>query len=57
VATSTHRQLDHALIDVRKNMIRQIEDQKTKRDLHETRTSRRAPLDGFAVGTFVGWAS
>jgi type IV secretory pathway VirD2 relaxase len=57
VATSTHRQLDHALIDVRKNMIRQIEDQKTKRDLHKTRTSRRAPLDGSAVGTFVGWAS
>jgi len=57
VATSTHRQLDHALIDVRKNMIRQIEDQKTKRDLHKTRTSRRAPLDGLAVSTFVGWAS
>jgi ribosome-associated translation inhibitor RaiA len=43
VAHSADRELDHALIGVRKEMIRQIEDAKTKRDLHKARTSRPGP--------------
>jgi ribosome-associated translation inhibitor RaiA len=43
VATSTERDLDHALIDVRKDMIRQIEDEKTRRELNKPRASRRGP--------------
>jgi ribosome-associated translation inhibitor RaiA len=35
VATSTARDLDQALIEVRKEMIRQIEDEKAKRGGHE----------------------
>ena len=37
VATAIDRDLDHALVDVRKDMIRQIDDQKTK---HEPRKGR-----------------
>jgi hypothetical protein len=37
------RELDHALIEVRKDMIRQIEDEKAKRELHKARTSRPGP--------------
>jgi ribosome-associated translation inhibitor RaiA len=43
VAHSADRELDHALVDVRKEMIRQIEDEKTKRDLHKARTARPGP--------------
>jgi hypothetical protein len=39
VATSSDRELDHALIDVRKDMIRRIEDEKAKRHLHKARPS------------------
>jgi ribosome-associated translation inhibitor RaiA len=35
VATSTATDLDHAVIEVRKEMIRQIEDEKAKRGPHE----------------------
>jgi hypothetical protein len=35
VATSADRELDRALIDVRKGMIRQIEHEKTNRALHK----------------------
>jgi hypothetical protein len=37
VATAIDRDLDHALVDVRKDMIREIDDQKTK---HEPRKGR-----------------
>jgi hypothetical protein len=43
VATSTDRELDRALIDVRKDMIRQIEDEKAKREPHKGRASRPGP--------------
>lgn len=43
VATSANRELDQALVDVRKDMIRQIEDEKTKRELPKGRASRRGP--------------
>jgi ribosome-associated translation inhibitor RaiA len=43
VATSAEREFDHALIDVRKDMIRQIEDEKTKRELPKGRATRRGP--------------
>ena len=46
VATSANRELDQALVDVRKDMIRQIEDEKTKRELPKGRASRRGPGDG-----------
>jgi ribosome-associated translation inhibitor RaiA len=39
VASSTARDLDQALIEVRKEMIRQIEDEKAKRGPHEHRGS------------------
>ena len=35
VASSNERDLDHALIEVRKEMIRQIEDEKAKRGPHQ----------------------
>lgn len=41
IATSTERELDHALIEVRRELMRQIEDEKEKRHLHKTKTSRR----------------
>jgi len=41
VATSTGHELDPSLIDVRKDTIRQIEDEKAKRDLHKGKASRR----------------
>jgi hypothetical protein len=44
VATSTDRELDHALIEVRNDMIRQIEDEKIKRELGKLRASRREPV-------------
>lgn len=37
VATSTDRELDRALVEVRKELIRQIEDKKAKRDPRKTR--------------------
>jgi ribosome-associated translation inhibitor RaiA len=40
VATAADRELDHALIEARKELIRQIEDKKSK---HETGTGRRGP--------------
>lgn len=40
VATSTDRDLDHALVTVRKDMIRQIEDEKAKRELPKSRARR-----------------
>jgi hypothetical protein len=43
VATSADRDLDRALIDVRKDMIRQIEDEKAKREPHKGRASRPGP--------------
>ena len=43
VATSAGRELDHALTGVRNDMIRQIGDEKTKRELRKARASRRGP--------------
>jgi hypothetical protein len=43
VATSTDRELDQVLIEVRKDMIREIEDEKSKRVLPKTRASRQVP--------------
>lgn len=40
VATSTDRDLDHALVAVRKDMIRRIEDEKAKRELPKSRARR-----------------
>jgi ribosome-associated translation inhibitor RaiA len=40
VATAVGRELDHALIEARKELIRQIEDKKSK---HEMGTGRRGP--------------
>ena len=40
VATASDRELDHALIEARKELIRQIEDRKSK---HEMGTGRRGP--------------
>jgi hypothetical protein len=40
VATAAGRELDHALIEARKELIRQIEDKKSK---HEMGTGRRGP--------------
>jgi hypothetical protein len=42
VATSGGRELDHALVEVRKEMIRQIEDEKAKRGPHKIRSEHRA---------------
>jgi hypothetical protein len=41
VATSAGRELDHALVDVRKDMIRRIEDEKTRRGPHKGRARER----------------
>ncbi|HWG61877.1 MAG TPA: hypothetical protein VG253_09205 [Streptosporangiaceae bacterium] len=41
LATSKDRDLDRAVIEVRKEMIRRIEDEKAKRDLHQTRAGRQ----------------
>ena len=49
VATSTDRELDHALIEVYNDMIRQIEDGRTKRELGKPRASR-GPFDSGANG-------
>jgi hypothetical protein len=43
VATAADRELDQALAGVRKEMIRQIEDEKDKRAPHQARVSRRGP--------------
>jgi ribosome-associated translation inhibitor RaiA len=40
VATATDRELDRALIDVRKELIRRIEDEKAKRGPHKARAPR-----------------
>jgi hypothetical protein len=40
VATSRHRGIDHALVEVRKDLVRQITDEK---ELHKPRRSRSAP--------------
>jgi hypothetical protein len=37
VATSTAPELGHALVEVRKDLTCQIEDEKAKRDLHKPR--------------------
>jgi predicted N-formylglutamate amidohydrolase len=50
VATSTDRELDHALIEIRNDMIRQIEDEKTKRELGKPPASRWGPFDTGANG-------
>jgi hypothetical protein len=50
VATSTDRELDHALIEVYNDMIRQIEDGRTKRELGKPRASRWGPFDSGANG-------
>jgi hypothetical protein len=41
VATSHERELDHALADVRKDLIRQIEDERTRREPRERRKTRK----------------
>jgi ribosome-associated translation inhibitor RaiA len=43
VATSAHRDLDHALIEARKELIRQIDDEKAKRSGHKAQPPRRTP--------------
>ena len=44
VATSAHRDLDHALIEARKELIRQIDDEKAKRSDHnKVPAPRRTP--------------
>lgn len=43
VATSTGTELDHALIGVRKELIRQIDDEKAKHKVGPARPSRRGP--------------
>jgi ribosome-associated translation inhibitor RaiA len=40
VASSNERDLDHALIEVRKEMIRQIEDEKARRGTHQRREDK-----------------
>jgi ribosome-associated translation inhibitor RaiA len=40
VATSNHPDLDHALIEARKDLIRQIEDEKSRREPHKGRARR-----------------
>jgi ribosome-associated translation inhibitor RaiA len=42
VATAADQEFDHALIGVRKDMIRQIDDEKSKRE-HKARTGRPEP--------------
>jgi len=41
VATSADRELDHAIIEARKELIRQIDDEKAKRSDHKAQTPRR----------------
>ncbi len=41
VATSHERDLDHALADVRKDLIRQIEDERSRREPRERRKTRK----------------
>jgi ribosome-associated translation inhibitor RaiA len=43
VAISAHRDLDHALIEARKELIRQIDDEKAKRSDHKPQPPRRTP--------------
>jgi ribosome-associated translation inhibitor RaiA len=43
VATSEHRDLDHALIEARKELTRQIDDEKAKRSDHKAQPPRRTP--------------
>ncbi len=43
VARSAERELDHAVTNVRKEMIRLIEDKKAKRDPRKARAPRREP--------------
>jgi len=43
VATSAHHDLDHALIEARKELIRQIDDEKAKRSDHKAQPPRQAP--------------
>jgi ribosome-associated translation inhibitor RaiA len=43
VATSAHRDFDHALIEARKELIRQIDDEKAKRSDHKAQPPRQAP--------------
>ncbi|HEY7144155.1 MAG TPA: hypothetical protein VH637_07910 [Streptosporangiaceae bacterium] len=42
VATSAGRDLDHALVEVRKEMIRQVEEEKARLGAHKTRPAHRA---------------
>jgi hypothetical protein len=41
VATSVNRDLDHALVEVRKDMIRQIDDEKAKHEPRKGRATRQ----------------
>jgi hypothetical protein len=41
VATSVDRDLDHALVEVRKDMIRQIDDQKARQEPRKGRATRQ----------------
>jgi len=43
VATSAHRDLDHALIEARKELTRQIDDEKDKRSDYKAQPPRRTP--------------
>lgn len=43
VATAAHRDLDQALIEARKELTRQIDDEKAKRSDHKAQPPRRAP--------------
>ena len=43
VATSAHRDLDQALIEARKELIRQIDDGKDKRSGHKAQPPRQTP--------------
>jgi ribosome-associated translation inhibitor RaiA len=43
VATSAHRDLDHALIEARKELIRQIDDEKAKRSGYKAQPPRQTP--------------
>jgi hypothetical protein len=51
VATSTDRELDHALIEVYNDMIRQIEDGRTKRELGKPRRRGGARLTAALTGS------
>ena len=43
VATAASRELDHAVIEARKELIRQVDDEKDKRSDHKGQTQRHGP--------------